>query len=326
MPTTHPSRPPDFLTADFAAFMAQTAAPMTNALSALVEASKGGPGSGNFRHAGRPGLVGGSAQGRIASAGLPLRKIFESVAWEDAYRAQLGAQYHLTPTQMAALPLNWNHNQMVREQAARLGIEDVHVSLSEPSARITADVIANLPPGIASNLSIEMHQKELNEGATAFGSSGSYDPPGAYGSQSRGRLQIALQGDNSPLRQAWAVAHEAAHAYSCLAYGQPSRAMQEPLLGLLGFSEDLSISNSAITNDLQLRLGGPREYANQPTAKRITRYSALHPEEAFAEAFAGYMIAPRQLLRTDRALYRYLKENFFASVEYEGYAERVSWE
>ncbi len=53
----------DFLATDFAAFMAQTAAPLQVALDGLARASKGGPGSGNWHHAGRPGLVGGSAPG-----------------------------------------------------------------------------------------------------------------------------------------------------------------------------------------------------------------------------------------------------------------------
>ncbi len=58
----------DPLAADFAAFMAQTAAPMQGALDGLARASKGGPGSGNWGHAGRPGEVGGSAAG---SGGKP---------------------------------------------------------------------------------------------------------------------------------------------------------------------------------------------------------------------------------------------------------------
>lgn len=53
----------DSLAADFAAFMAQTSGPMQGALDGLARASKGGRGSGNWGHAGRPGQIGGSAAG-----------------------------------------------------------------------------------------------------------------------------------------------------------------------------------------------------------------------------------------------------------------------
>ncbi len=66
-------------------------AEMDTALSALDEAWKGGPGSGNFRHAGRPGLVGGSAAG---GSGKPAgeSEMPSSGATPDARHAALTQQ------------------------------------------------------------------------------------------------------------------------------------------------------------------------------------------------------------------------------------------
>jgi hypothetical protein len=92
-----------------------------------------------------------------------------------------------------------------------------------------------------------------------------------------------------------------------------------PIIGV----DKNGVRRRAVSNILNHYYGhqGPRDFTVRTDVAPWTRYGHAHPEEAFAEAFAGYMVSPKALKRDRPMLYNWMKTNIFGDVEYEGYSD-----
>jgi hypothetical protein len=305
----------------------------------LIESMKGGPGSGNFEHAGRPGKRGGSGPshgGKIKLAGS-LTDWPDDEAEFEKFVQKFVAAGSKTPIDDLRWGLRGNFartqkSPLIDALIMKKGISAVGLSHDirledEPDARIAAEIINGLPEPITRDIRVEIRDKDLQEGATQFGSSGTYEPPDGRHS---GHLELSIQSSNNPARKAWTVAHEFGHSYSITLTGRKTPVSNDPeILHLLGFSgvytrPDPSVSITDMApNRLQKYCGGPDWYYVNKKRETTpwTSYGYNHPEEAFAEAFAGYMVSPKSLRRDRPKLYNWMKDNIFHGAEYEGYAD-----
>lgn len=224
------------------------------------------------------------------------------------------------------------------------GIDHRIASMDDPDLITVAEVIKNLPETVSKHVQLQLSDKDLTTGASKFGSSGVYEPP----SKTNGYIELNLQSSDARDRKAWAVAHEYGHSASIHKNGEKSRIFDPELLTLLGFGDKDSFpegfekarddtGNEFATNIPRRRsdgyvpvrnslnryynFQGPPAYVIRHDVTPWTRYGHSHPEEAFAEVFAGYMVSPKALKRDRLVLYNWMKENVFEGLEYEGYSE-----